>query len=185
MSDLSSPTPPPTTALAAAIEWLQAVRSAAAAAAGVCMQQSSCALASSHGTCQSDPTPCTSEQMDTYRRLVQGMHTRMTAHSSILNPLLLSLTQLNALPNPASVPLMSLTHALALASQSLSSTIAQQHSLIAALMSRSVPSLPQDDPLLRAVREGGAMVELVMAQDAASDAAAAAAAAAAVAANRM
>jgi hypothetical protein len=120
--------------------------------------------------------------MDTYRRLVQGMHTRMSAHSSIINPLLLSLTQLNALPNPASIPL---THALTLASQSLSRTIAQQHSLIAALLSRSVPSLPQDDPLLRAVSEGGAMAELVMAQDAASAAAAAAAAAAAVAASRM
>jgi hypothetical protein len=102
--------PHQTTDLAAAIAWVEGLRSSAAAAASACMQQSSCVQSSSHGQCELsaaasaalyiDNSTCSKEQADMclsplfmtvsrhliqllrYRSVVDSMHVSFSRHSS-------------------------------------------------------------------------------------------------------
>jgi hypothetical protein len=126
----------PSADLASAIEWVQSFRSSAAAAANACTQQSACLQApSSQGEClyssaahlilgnDSRPTnsSCSQEQTDAYRSIVDTMHNRFSTHSAILQPLLLSLKNLNQLSSPPPSPSSTLSSKppKPLASQSL------------------------------------------------------------------
>ncbi len=86
---------------------------------------------------------------------------------------------LKSLSTPASPAPHHLVHAFTQATQAFSHSLAQYHSLLLALASRSGPvsSLspsPASDPVLQALRGQGALAELFAAQQAATDAAAAA-----------
>jgi hypothetical protein len=164
IADVSNPHP--TADLASAIEWVEGLRSSAAAAASACTQQSACVQqASSQGQCElsaaaspalyPNNSTCSSEQVDMYlppasffpvslrlilffryRSIVDSMHVRFSRHSFILDPLLLSLKHLNTLSSP---PPPLLPHALSQASQALRLSIAQYHSLLLALAARPGP----------------------------------------------
>ncbi len=178
----------PSTDLASAIEWVQSFRSSAAAAANACTQQSACLQApSSQGEClyssaahlilgnDSRPTnsSCSQEQTDAYRSIVDTMHNRFSTHSAILQPLLLSLKNLNQLSSPP----LALVHSLTQASQALGQSFSMYSSLLLALAARAGPvsmfsSSPVDDPLLRALQGNGALAELQAAQKTVADIAA-------------
>jgi hypothetical protein len=106
------------------------------------------------------------------------MHVHFSRHSSILDPLRLSLKHLNAFSSPlllqSSLPLV---HALTQATQAFSHSIAAYHSLLLALAARSGPvsSLspsPASDPVLLALGAQGGLAELYAAQKVAADIAA-------------
>ena len=180
--------------LVAAIEWAEGLRSFATAAASACMQQSSCATAPSHGECQlsaadsiashfalgndylAPDSTCTREQMDVYRAVIDRTQAHFSRHTAIINPLLLSLTHLNALSPSAPLPLL---HTLTQAAQALRHSITLHHSLLLALAARLSPvstlsPSPARDPVLQALAGQGALAELLAAQKAARDVAASA-----------
>jgi hypothetical protein len=111
-------------------------------------------------------SPCSQEQTHAYRSIVDTMHNRFSTHSAILQPLLLSLKNLNQL-SPPSPP--ALVHSLTQASQALGQSISMYNSLLLALAARAGPvsmfsSSPVDDPLLHALQGNGALAELQAAQ---------------------
>ena len=156
------------------------------------MQQSACATASSRDECQLSPadssashfalgsdyhppdSTCTGEQSDAYRAVIDNMREHFSRHTAIINPLLLSVTQLNALSPSAPLPLL---HALTQAAQALRHSIAMHYSLLLALAARPGPvstlsPSPATDPVLQSLAGQGALAELLAAQKAASDLAA-------------
>jgi hypothetical protein len=180
--------------VASAIKWAEGLRSFAAAAASACLQESACTNASSHGECQlstADSTvsrfalendnyapdsTCTREQSDAYRAVIDSMHAHFSRHTTIIDPLLLSVTHLNALSPSAPLPLL---HTLTQAAQALRYSIALHHSLLLALAARLSPvstllPSPARDPVLQALAGQGALAELLAAQKAARDLAASA-----------
>ena len=111
-------------------------------------------------------SPCSQEQTHAYRSIVDTMHNRFSTHSAILQPLLLSLKNLNQLSPP---PPPALVHSLTQASQALGQSISMYNSLLLALAARAGPvsmfsSSPLDDPLLHALQGNGALAELQAAQ---------------------
>jgi hypothetical protein len=172
------------------------LRSFAIAAASACTQQSACATVPSHDECQNGAadsatsnialgngynppnSTCTLEQSDAYRAVIDRIHAHFSRHTSIINPLLQSVTSLNALSSSAPLPLL---HTLTRAAQALRDSIALHHSLLLALASRPMPTStlspsPASDPVLQALAGQGAMAELLAAKIAAGDLEASAAA---------
>ena len=158
------------------------------------MQQSACATASSRDECQLSPadsstshfalgsdyhpsdSTCTREQSDAYRAVINSMHAHFSRHTTIINPLLLSIKHLNALSPSAPLPLL---HTLTQAAQALRHSIAMHDSLLLALAARPGPvstlsPSPARDPVLQSLAGQGAVAELLAAQKAASDLAASA-----------
>ena len=158
------------------------------------MQQSACATASSSDECQLNPadfsashfslgsdyhpsdSTCTKEQSDAYRAVINSMHAHFSRHTTIINPLLLSIKNLNALSPSAPLPLL---HTLTQAAQALRHSIAMHDSLLLALAARPGPvstlsPSPARDPVLQSLAGQGAVAELLAAQKAASDLAASA-----------
>jgi hypothetical protein len=143
----------------------------------------------SHDQCVSDSTAshfvlgnayhppdstCTSEQIDAYRAAIDRTHAHFSQHTAIIEPLLLSVTQLNTLS--PSAPLL-LLHTLTQAVQALRHSISSHHALLLALAARPNPistlsPSPASDPVLQALATQGAMAELFVAQQAARDLAA-------------
>ena len=159
------------------------------------MQQSACATASSRDECQLGPadssashfalgseyhpldSTCTREQSDAYRAVIDNMHEHFSRHTAIINPLLLSVTQLNALSPSAPLPLLHTVNTLTQAAQALRHSIVMHHSLLLALAARSGPvsmlsPSPATDPVLQSLAGQGALAELLAAQKAANDLAA-------------
>jgi hypothetical protein len=99
------------------------------------------------------------------------MQQHFSRHTAIINPLLLSVTHLNALSPSAPLPLL---HALTQAAQALRHSIAMHDSLLLALAARPGPvsklsPSPATDPVLQSFAGQGALAELLAAQKAASD----------------
>jgi hypothetical protein len=180
------PDHPPIADLASAIEWTQGLRSLALATAQACTQQSACALASTRGECEFHSTAsllvlsidelapdstCTGDEARAYNLLVSSMRSHFSRHSTILEPLRVSLKRLNALSSPAPLHLL---HSVTRAAQAFSNSIAFYHSLLIALAARSGPvsslsKSPASDPVLQALGGQGALTELFAAQKVASD----------------
>jgi hypothetical protein len=104
-----------------------------------------------------------------YRAVIDRTQVHFSQHTTIIDPLLLSLTHLNALSPSAPLPLL---HALTQAAQALRHSITLHHSLLLALAARlsPVPTLllsPARDPVLQALAGHGALAELLAAQKAA------------------
>jgi hypothetical protein len=114
---------------------------------------------------------CTTEQSDTYHDVIESMRADFSRHTTIINPLLLSVTHLSALSPSAALPLL---HLITQATQALRESIAMHHFLLLALAARPGPvstlsPSPARDPVLQALAGQGALAELLAAEKAASD----------------